>query len=518
MLPDLLFVPCSLVYVAILCALFVYGANFIYLTVSPLRTGDRRPARRCTRDVADGHRAAAHLQRVSTWPQRLIDASRGWTTRPTAWRSRCSTTPPTRPSTIVAELVANWRDQGRRHHARPAGQPRGLQGRARCAHGLDARTAASSSPSSTPTSCPTPDFLRAAVPALVADPGLAFVQARWGHVNRDFSLLTRLQARRHRRALRHRAGRRAGRAGYCFNFNGTAGVWRRSGAGRRRRLAARHADGGPRPLLPRLPAPAGGPATCASVEAPAELPVSFERLPAPAASLGARQLRVRDEAPADDLAVRRAALAEGVGDAAPHRLRHPPAAAGAVAALPAAARASRRLIPSCSRCSASSAIFNLTTLAPTFLFAVGQRQVGSALGRPAPDDPAAQRARLRDDGEHRAGGVADVPGRAGRVRAHAEVRRPRPARRLAPPALPARAGPDRVRRAGAGRANAFDVRRSPYRWGYWAIGIYAAIFAIGLGTVAGASIRQTLRTGRAQRHAAAAGRVSALDIHPLAGD
>jgi hypothetical protein len=36
--------------------------------------------------------------------------------------------------------------------------------------------------------------------------------------------------------------------------------------------------------------------------------------------------------------------------------------------------------------------------------------------------------------------------------------------------------------------------------GLWVIGIYAAIFAIGLGTVAGASIRQTLQTARAQRH------------------
>ncbi len=73
---------------------------------------------------------------------------------------------------------------------------------------------------------PGPDFLRQTVPHLVADPGLAMVQARWTHLNRGYSLLTRIQALfldghfvvEH--AARHRGG--------CFfNFNGTAGVWRR---------------------------------------------------------------------------------------------------------------------------------------------------------------------------------------------------------------------------------------------------------------------------------------------------
>ncbi|HEY5337858.1 MAG TPA: glycosyltransferase, partial [Rhizomicrobium sp.] len=40
---------------------------------------------------------------------------------------------------------------------------------------------------------PPPDFLRRMVPALVADSGLCFVQARWGHANRDTNWLTRAQ-------------------------------------------------------------------------------------------------------------------------------------------------------------------------------------------------------------------------------------------------------------------------------------------------------------------------------------
>src|SRR4051812_17570622 len=40
---DLLFLPVLLCYVAILTMMFVYGVNFIYLTVVSLRTGTDRP-------------------------------------------------------------------------------------------------------------------------------------------------------------------------------------------------------------------------------------------------------------------------------------------------------------------------------------------------------------------------------------------------------------------------------------------------------------------------------------------
>jgi len=74
---------------------------------------------------------------------------------------------------------------------------------------------------------PPPDFLVRAVPVLYADRGLAFVQARWGHANRDYSLLTHLQSLSidGHMAIEQYA---RWRAGQWFNFNGTAGVWRRS--------------------------------------------------------------------------------------------------------------------------------------------------------------------------------------------------------------------------------------------------------------------------------------------------
>ena len=73
---------------------------------------------------------------------------------------------------------------------------------------------------------PTPDFLRRSVP-FFTDPKVAMVQARWGHVNQDYSLLTKIQSilLDGHFVLEH--GSRS-RSGLFFNFNGTAGIWRRS--------------------------------------------------------------------------------------------------------------------------------------------------------------------------------------------------------------------------------------------------------------------------------------------------
>ena len=73
---------------------------------------------------------------------------------------------------------------------------------------------------------PPPDFLERAVGAFV-DPRVGMVQARWGHANRRYSLLTRLQALLldGHFVLEH-GGRHRG--GCFFNFNGAAGIWRRA--------------------------------------------------------------------------------------------------------------------------------------------------------------------------------------------------------------------------------------------------------------------------------------------------
>ena len=73
---------------------------------------------------------------------------------------------------------------------------------------------------------PAPSFLLDLV-HYFSDPRVGMVQARWGHLNREYSVLTRIQSiflDGHfviEHAARHRAGR-------FFNFNGTAGIWRRA--------------------------------------------------------------------------------------------------------------------------------------------------------------------------------------------------------------------------------------------------------------------------------------------------
>src|SRR4051812_27135385 len=59
------------------------------------------------------------------------------------------------------------------------------------------------------------------------DPKVGMIQTRWGHLNRGYSLLTRVQAMflDGHLLLEQTARSRSGR---FFNFNGTAGVWRKS--------------------------------------------------------------------------------------------------------------------------------------------------------------------------------------------------------------------------------------------------------------------------------------------------
>ena len=74
---------------------------------------------------------------------------------------------------------------------------------------------------------PRPEFLLKTVPHFVDDPAIGMVQTRWEHLNFDYSLLTRTQAMAldgHfviEQSVRNKVG-------YFINFNGTAGVWRKS--------------------------------------------------------------------------------------------------------------------------------------------------------------------------------------------------------------------------------------------------------------------------------------------------
>ena len=74
---------------------------------------------------------------------------------------------------------------------------------------------------------PEPDFLRRTIPYFLQDARMGVVQTRWGHLNENESLLTRLQAfGLNAHFLIEQVGRTF--AGFFINFNGTGGVWRRA--------------------------------------------------------------------------------------------------------------------------------------------------------------------------------------------------------------------------------------------------------------------------------------------------
>ena len=120
---------------------------------------------------------------------------------------------------------------------------------------------------------PRADFLRRLIPVF-ADERLGAVQARWGHLNQDASLLTRIQAAGldAHFAVEQLARRRAD----CFlHFNGTAGVWRRTAiadaGGWQADTIAEDLD-----LSYRAQLAGWGIEFLGDVVAPAELPATFE--------------------------------------------------------------------------------------------------------------------------------------------------------------------------------------------------------------------------------------------------
>ncbi len=73
---------------------------------------------------------------------------------------------------------------------------------------------------------PNPDIIRKLI-HYFTDPTIGMVQARWGHLNRNYSMLTHCQSMMldGHFVIEHIARNRSGR---FFNFNGTAGIWRRA--------------------------------------------------------------------------------------------------------------------------------------------------------------------------------------------------------------------------------------------------------------------------------------------------
>lgn len=223
-MPESLFVPTAILYLAVVGALFAYGLNFLYLTWLAWR--DRLPRQpeppppdswpRVTVQIPIYNevyvaervvRAAARLD----YPRHLLEI-----------QVLDDSTDET--SEILSRVVRALRAGGvnvvhlRRDHR--AGFKAGA-----LAHGL-ARASGDFIAIFDADALPPRDFLRRTLPHF-ADPQVAFVQARWDHLDRDYSLFTLLQSISIDAHFKVEQYARS-RAGYWFNFNGTSGVWRKA--------------------------------------------------------------------------------------------------------------------------------------------------------------------------------------------------------------------------------------------------------------------------------------------------
>jgi cellulose synthase/poly-beta-1,6-N-acetylglucosamine synthase-like glycosyltransferase len=266
---SLLLVPVAVLYFLVTGCLFLYGLNFLYVSFLALRTRVRSPQLKLPRRlprvtvqlpiynemyVAERLvRAAANLD----WPKHLLeiqvlDDSTDETVR------------------IVARVVQEARKRGIRiRHVRRAVRAGYKAGALRDGF---AKARGEFLAVFDADFVPTRNFLRRTVPHF-QDPKVAFVQARWAHLNRDFSFLTLLQSLAIDAHFMVEQLARS-RAGYWFNFNGTAGIWRRKAiqdaGGWRAETLAEDLDLSYRAFLRGWKAVYLG-----DLEAPAELPMTF---------------------------------------------------------------------------------------------------------------------------------------------------------------------------------------------------------------------------------------------------
>jgi cellulose synthase/poly-beta-1,6-N-acetylglucosamine synthase-like glycosyltransferase len=272
---DLLLVPVAILYLMVVGMLFIYGINFFYLTYLSWRhSGERR----VTPVLQEWPLVTVQLPVYNEMyvAERLIEAVAGLDYPADRLEIQVLDDSTDETVEIIRRAVERQRKHGvniqHLHRSQRSGYKAGALAKGfECARGeflaiFDADFV------------PPPDYLRRTIPNFYLpvtsnERPVAFVQARWGHVNRDYSLLTYLQALAIDAHFMVEQFARS-RGGYWFNFNGTAGVWRRQAiedaGGWRADTLTEDLDLSYRAFLKGWQA-----VYLRDLEAPAELPVSF---------------------------------------------------------------------------------------------------------------------------------------------------------------------------------------------------------------------------------------------------
>lgn len=268
---NLILAPVVIIYVILMAILFLYIFNLFYLAALGWRKRKNLtlPARPM---LARWPRVTVQLPIYNEWyvSARLINSAAMLDYPRELLEIQVLDDSTDETVSLIAEKVMEWKVQGINivhiHRADRAGFKAGA-----LAHGLESAQGEFVAIFDADF-LPRPDFLRRVLPHFDHD-RVAFVQARWGHLNRDYSWLTLLQSFS---LDTHFAIDQLARANtdYVFNFNGTAGVWRKSAiidsGGWRADTLTEDMDLSYRAFLRAWSARYAG-----EVEVPAELPVSF---------------------------------------------------------------------------------------------------------------------------------------------------------------------------------------------------------------------------------------------------
>jgi cellulose synthase/poly-beta-1,6-N-acetylglucosamine synthase-like glycosyltransferase len=220
---DLLFIPSAILYMLVVGALFVYGVNFFYLTYITLRDRKiKQPAPAL--DELPPVTIQLPIYNEMYVAERLIAAAAAQDYPKSLLEIQVLDDSDDETQEIVARKVSQLQRQGFQIQHLQRTQRSGFKAGALATGLQQARGAfiaifdADFIPGS--------DFLRRTLPHFY-DPRVAFVQTRWGHVNRDYSLLTRLQSLAIDAHFMVEQFARY-QTGLWFNFNGTAGIWRKA--------------------------------------------------------------------------------------------------------------------------------------------------------------------------------------------------------------------------------------------------------------------------------------------------
>lgn len=220
---NLLFIPLALAYFLVSGLLFLFGLNFMYLTFISLRQAPEK--RQKPRQLEKWPRVTVQLPIYNEMyvAERLVQAACRLDYPKDRLEIQVLDDSTDETRSIVSKAVkaakANGIDIKAIHRDDRAGYKAGAlrAGFAQASGEFFAIFDADF--------IPQPEFLLQTVPHF-EDPKIAFVQTRWGHVNRDFSFLTLIQSLAIDAHFMVEQLARS-RSGLWFNFNGTAGLWRR---------------------------------------------------------------------------------------------------------------------------------------------------------------------------------------------------------------------------------------------------------------------------------------------------